>query len=78
MKIGVRTGVGASLRFLAKNASAVAQLVGPGGYDPADIVDAISPHAERLGIESLHSFTFNAVADTVAWRERITGAHGAA
>jgi methylenetetrahydrofolate reductase (NADPH) len=78
MKVGVRTGVGASLRFLTKNAATVAQLVAPGGYDPAEIVGAISADAERLGIESLHSFTFNAVADTVDWHARITGGHRAA
>ncbi|MFK8025304.1 MAG: hypothetical protein AB8G26_15210 [Ilumatobacter sp.] len=78
VKVGVRTGVGASLRFLTKNASAVAHLVAPGGYDPVEIIDEVSPHAARLDIESLHAFTFNAVADTVDWHRRITADHRAA
>ena len=34
-------------------------------------VTAFADDAERLGIEALHSFTFNAVADTRAWQETI-------
>ena len=41
----------------------------PGGYDPSGLVDQIAPHAEGLDIAGLHVFTFNAIADTVAWRE---------
>ncbi len=35
------------------------------------MVVAFADDADRLGIEALHSFTFNAVADTRAWQEAI-------
>ena len=69
LRIGTRLGVGASLRYLRKNTGAVARLLRPGGYDPSGPLDQIAPHAERLGIAGLHVFTFNAIADTIAWRE---------
>ncbi|WP_419841459.1 methylenetetrahydrofolate reductase [Candidatus Poriferisodalis sp.] len=67
-RIGARLGIGASLRYLRKNAGAVRRLLRPGGYDPTNLVHRIAPHAEQLDITGLHVFTFNAVADTVAWR----------
>ena len=71
MSMGVRLGVGASLRYLAKNRSTVLSMVAPGGYDPTELVDALAPDADELGIEGLHCFTFNAVGPTVAWRDAI-------
>ena len=73
MTMGTRLGIGASLRFLSKNRSTVMQLMAPGGFDPTDLVVALADDAEALGIEALHSFTFNAVADTRAWQEAIVG-----
>jgi methylenetetrahydrofolate reductase (NADPH) len=69
MSMGTRLGIGTSLRFLAKNRSTVMQLMAPGGYDPTDMVVAFADDARELGIEALHSFTFNAVADTRKWQE---------
>jgi methylenetetrahydrofolate reductase (NADPH) len=71
MTMGTRLGIGASMRFLAKNRSTVMQLMAPGGYDPTDMVVAFADRARRLGIESLHAFTFNAVEDTRKWQEAI-------
>lgn len=71
MSLGTRLGIGTSLRFLAKNRSTVMHLMAPGGYDPTDMVVAFADDAKRLGIEALHSFTFNAVADTRKWQEAI-------
>ncbi len=71
MKMGTRLGIGTSLRYLSKNRSTVMHLLAPGGFDPTDLVVAFCDDAERLGIEALHSFTFNAVADTRAWQEAI-------
>lgn len=73
MTMGTRLGIGASLRFLSKNRSTVMQLMAPGGFDPTDLVVELADDAERLGIEALHSFTFNAVADTSAWQHEIVG-----
>ncbi len=71
MKMGTRLGIGASMRFLAKNRSTVMHLMAPGGFDPTELVVAFADDADRLGIEALHVFTFNAVADTRAWQEAI-------
>ena len=71
MTMGTRLGIGTSLRYLAKNRSTVMHLMAPGGFDPTDIVVAFADDAAELGIEALHSFTFNAVADTRAWQEAI-------
>ena len=71
MTMGSRLGIGASMRYLSKNRSTVMQLMAPGGFDPTDMVIAFADDAVELGIEALHSFTFNAVADTRAWQEAI-------
>jgi methylenetetrahydrofolate reductase (NADPH) len=71
MTMGTRLGIGASLRYLSKNRSTVMHLMSPGGYDPTDMVLAFADDATALGIEALHSFTFNAVADTRQWQEAI-------
>jgi len=71
MTMGTRLGIGASLRYLSKNRSTVMQLMAPGGYDPTDMVVAFADQAAALGIEALHSFTFNAVEDTRKWQEAI-------
>lgn len=77
MKMGTRLGIGTSLRYLSKNRSAVRHLLAPGGYDPTEMVVAFADDAEHLGIEALHSFTFNAVAATRAWQESIMSPFGA-
>jgi methylenetetrahydrofolate reductase (NADPH) len=71
MNMGTRLGIGASIRYLSKNRSTVTHLMAPGGFDPTDMVVAFADDADQLGIEALHSFTFNAVADTRAWQETI-------
>lgn len=71
MSMGTRLGIGTSMRYLAKNRSTVMHLMAPGGFDPTDMVVEFAADADRLGIEALHAFTFNAVADTRAWQEAI-------
>jgi methylenetetrahydrofolate reductase (NADPH) len=71
MTMGARLGVGTSMRYLSKNRSTVMKLMAPGGYDPTDLVVAFADRAPELGIAALHSFTFNAVADTRKWQEAI-------
>ena len=71
MTMGVRLGVGASLRFLKKNRSAVTKLLAPGAYDPDDILLPMANDLESLGIEALHVFTFNQVESTEAWRQQV-------
>jgi len=71
MTMGVRLGVGASLRFLRKQRATMVAMLAPGGYDPTDLVTTMSARADALGIEGLHAFTFNAVAATEAWRQSL-------
>ena len=70
LNMGVRIGVGASLRYLRKNRAAMAALLAPGGYDPTELVRAVASDAASLGITALHSYTFNSVAATRAWQRR--------
>lgn len=76
LTMGVKLGIGASLRYLRKNRAAVSRLVGPGGFDPLEFVVPLveRPDFETLGIEALHVFTFNQVAATEAWRRAVLAA----
>lgn len=71
MTMGVRLGVGASLRFLKKNRTAVTKLLAPGAYDPDDILGPLTPALQRLNISGLHVFTFNQVEATQSWRQNV-------
>jgi methylenetetrahydrofolate reductase (NADPH) len=73
MTMGVRLGVGASLRFLRHQRATMRALLGSGGYDPTDLVVDLAEHADRLGIRGLHSFTFNRVDATREWQEHVLG-----
>lgn len=69
LAMGVRLGIGASLRYLRKNRSSLTRMLAPGGYDPNQLLDPLEPHMESLGIEGLHCFTFNQVEPTRVWAE---------
>jgi methylenetetrahydrofolate reductase (NADPH) len=70
---GMRLGVGASLRYLKKNRAVVSKLATPGGYDPMDALVPLTNQFEQLDISALHVFTFNQVANTVAWQRAVGG-----
>ena len=69
-----KIGVGESLRFLRKQRSVFARLAAPGGFSTDRFVrPGARPCAANpaLGIEGLHVFTFNQVAEvTEGWRQR--------
>lgn len=71
MTMGMRLGVGASMRYLSKNRDSITRLFTPGGYDPTKLVTDLAPDAARLGIVGIHSFTFNSVANTAKWQQAI-------
>ncbi len=73
LTMGMKLGVGASLRYLRKNRAVVSKLAAPGGYDPMDMLAPLAADIERLGISALHMFTFNQVANTVAWQRAVGG-----
>ena len=70
LSIGVRLGIGQSLRYLRKNRRAVSRLMTMPHYDPNDLLVPLSAHVVELDIRELHVFTFNQVASTAAWREQ--------
>lgn len=71
MTMGVRLGIGTSLRYLKKNRAAIGRLLSSSTFDPNNLLVPLSPSIETLGITGLHCFTFNQVAATVAW-QRLT------
>lgn len=68
LSMGVRLGIGASLRYLRKNKGTVSRLVSPGGFDPNDLLMPLSGDLEELHVTHLHCFTFNQVEATQEWR----------
>ena len=69
--MGMRLGVGASMRYLNKNRGSITRMFAPGGYDPTMLLINLAPHADQLGIVGIHSFTFNNIADTARWQQAI-------
>jgi methylenetetrahydrofolate reductase (NADPH) len=74
LAIGARVGVGASLRYLGKNRAAVWRLLVRRGFDLTDFVTTVARRTDRLGVDGLHSFTFNAVAATHEWQQSLLSA----
>ena len=68
LTMGLRLGVGSSIRYLSKNRSAVGRLLTRGPYRPDRMLRALEPDLARLGITGLHVFTFNQVEATAAWQ----------
>lgn len=71
--MGARLGIGASLRYLKKNRSAVSRLVSPGGYDPNGLLEPLGPRFDELDVTGLHCFTFNQVESTRKWQQATLG-----
>ena len=71
-EISLQTGVGASLRYLAKHGRQIATLARARRYDPTPLAKAVAAHAGEadLGIAGVHLFTFNQVEATEAWVRR--------
>ena len=69
--MGMRLGVGASMRYVQKNGGILGRLSSPGGYDPSKLIAPLSRDAQQLGIEGLHLFTFNNVEATAEWQRRM-------
>lgn len=66
MRVGLRLGVGTSLRYLRKNRAAMGRLLADGAFDPSRLVEqAVEADADVAG---LHCFTFNRVTETQRWQ----------
>jgi methylenetetrahydrofolate reductase (NADH) len=75
-EISLRTGVGGSLRYLAKHGRQIATLARSRRYDPTPLTRDVAAHLDDpgLGIRGVHLFTFNQVDATRAWLARAASA----
>jgi methylenetetrahydrofolate reductase (NADPH) len=69
--MGMRLGIGASMRYVKKNGGVLGRIFKPGGYDPNKLIVPLSEQAQELNIEGLHLFTFNNVQATVEWQQKM-------
>ncbi len=69
LRIGVRIGVGDSLRFARAHRSVAGSLLRPGSYRPDALVRDLAAHGHegRCAIDGVHVYTFNQIAPTVRW-----------
>lgn len=71
IRIGMRLGLGSSLRYLEKQRGLVGRILTGGGlrYDPGDFLDEVArrPDTTREGIIGVHWYSFNAVKSVVEW-----------
>lgn len=74
LTMGARLGIGDSLKYLRKNMGAVIKLMTSVSYDPNDLLVPLSSDMVDMGVEGLHVFTFNQVAATNAWRQKVLAA----
>ncbi len=72
LTMATKIGVGESTRFLSKHKGWAARLTTP-GYSPERLISAVAGEvgAQQYGVVGLHVFTFNQVAETEAWRQRL-------
>jgi len=72
LSMATKVGVGQSTRFLVDHASWFARMLSP-GYSPERLLAKVSHDVgdPRYGLAGLHVFTFNQVAETEAWRQRL-------
>ena len=68
MSMGVRLGIGASLRYLSKNRRAIGTLMVQRSFEPDQILRPLARDLDELGIAGIHLYTFNQVAATEEWR----------
>lgn len=72
LTMGMRLGIGASMRFVQKNGGVLGRLFAPASYDPNKLINPLAKASGELGIEGLHLFTFNNVQATAQWQRRMT------
>lgn len=70
--MGLKVGVGQSLRYLSKNRSGLQRLMTTTSYDPGCLLESLGRDLKPLGVEGVHLFTFNQIAGCVAWHEGLS------
>jgi len=73
LSMATKIGVGESTRFLTKHVSWLVRFTAPGGYSPDRLLRkaAGTLTSPDSGVAGLHVFTFNQVAETEHWRQRL-------
>jgi methylenetetrahydrofolate reductase (NADPH) len=68
-EISLKSGVGASLRYLRKHGRQIVTLARSRRYDPTPLAEEIAEYAAdpALGLRGVHLFTFNQVEPTRDW-----------
>ena len=68
-----KIGVGESTRFLVKHKGTFARLAAPGGFTGEKFLQKVAAQltAPEMGLEGVHVFTFNQVAETEKWRREL-------
>jgi methylenetetrahydrofolate reductase (NADH) len=68
-----KIGVGESTRFLVKHKGTFARLAAPGGFTGEKFLQKCAAElgAPEFGLEGVHVFTFNQVAETEKWRTEL-------
>ena len=72
VRVAARIGVGGSLRYLGKNRQLLRLLVRR-SFTPERLLRSLGPTLAdpEADVRALHLFTFNQVAATVTWQERM-------
>ncbi|MEP1122932.1 MAG: hypothetical protein ABJH68_03460 [Ilumatobacter sp.] len=70
MTMGVRLGVGTSLRYLTKNRRALGSLISQRSFEPDRLLAPLADDLDELGIDGIHLYTLNQVDATERWRQR--------
>lgn len=70
MTMGVRLGIGTSMRYLSKNKKALGKLMTQRSFEPDMLLKPLARDLDELGIGGIHLYTFNQVDATEQWRER--------
>ena len=73
LTMGLRVGVGQSLRYLQKNRSGLTKLVAGTAYEPTRLLTQLADQLGPLHVTGLHLFTFNQLEASVAWRKSVLG-----
>jgi methylenetetrahydrofolate reductase (NADPH) len=68
MTMGMRLGVGTSLRYLKKNKKALGKLMVQRSFQPDMLLRPLADELDDLGIGGIHLYTFNQVEATETWR----------
>jgi methylenetetrahydrofolate reductase (NADPH) len=73
-EISLKSGVGASLRYLRKHGRQIVTLARSRRYDPTPLTEEVAAYAadEALGLRGVHLFTFNQVEPTRDWVVRLS------